>query len=261
MAADWIKMRVDLQTHPKIVRILSATGSDKFRVVGGLHAVWTVFDTHSEDGELRGYTPDLLDHVIGWTGFARAMESVGWLVFDGLETLTLPDFSAHNGQSAKRRAEDQKRKKVCRHSVRPLSADDSDKKRTREEKRREESKDIPASDDAPPSPPKKPKGESCTLTTFLNRCREAGEDAIPAGDPVDAYAERVGLPAEYVTLAWQWFKARYTTGSGKAKRYIDWRATFRNAVREGWPKYWAIDQTGVYYLTTAGKQAQREAQA
>lgn len=40
MAIDWIKMRVDLQTHPKVVRILSATGTDKFRVIGGLHAVW-----------------------------------------------------------------------------------------------------------------------------------------------------------------------------------------------------------------------------
>lgn len=133
MAGDWIKMRTDLQTHPKIVRILSATSTDKFRVIGGLHAVWTVFDTHSTDGVLKGYTPELLDHVIGWQGFSRAMESVGWLLFDGLETLSLPEFEAHNGQSAKRRGEDQKRKKNSRQSVRNLSANDSDKKRTREE--------------------------------------------------------------------------------------------------------------------------------
>ena len=152
MAGDWIKMRVDLQSHPKIVRILSATGTDKFRVIGGLHAVWSVFDTHSVDGNLRGYTPELLDHVIGWPGLSRAMESVGWLGFDGLETLTLPEFDAHNGQSGKRRAEDQKRKKLSRNpspqSVRNLSADEPDKKRTREEKRREEEKQktAPAGD-------------------------------------------------------------------------------------------------------------------
>src|SRR5690606_28011622 len=84
--------------------------------------------------------PELLDHVIGWDGFARAMEAVGWLQFDGLETLTLPEFEAHNGQSAKRRAEDQKRKKSSRQSVRNLSAEDTDKKRTRGEERREEEK-------------------------------------------------------------------------------------------------------------------------
>lgn len=146
MAADWIKMRVDLLTHPKVVRILSATRTDKFRVVGGLHAVWSIFDTHSVDGKLKGYTPELLDHVIGWEGFARAMEAVGWLTFDGLETLALPEFDAHNGQSAKRRAEDQKRKRNGRN--RPQSVHDdcgqnADKKRTREreEKRREEKKE------------------------------------------------------------------------------------------------------------------------
>lgn len=143
MAADWIKMRTDLQSHPKIVRILSATGTDKFRVIGGLHAVWSVFDAHSVDGTLKGYAPDLMDHIIGWPGFSRAMESVGWLAFDGLETLTLPEFDTHNGQSGKRRAEDQKRKKKarnCPESVRNLSAKDEDKNRTRGEERRIEEK-------------------------------------------------------------------------------------------------------------------------
>lgn len=149
MAADWIKMRTDLQTHPKIVRILSATRADKFRVVGGLHAVWAIFDAHSVDGVLKGYTPDLLDHVIGWEGFARAMESVGWLTYDGLETLALPEFEAHNGQSAKRRAEDQKRKRDARKSsdsrpdsVRDGCGQNADGMRTRGEERRVTAKSI-----------------------------------------------------------------------------------------------------------------------
>lgn len=137
-------MRCDLQTHPKIVRILSATKADKFRVIGGLHAVWSVFDTHSVDGMLFGYTPDTLDHVIGWGGFSKAMISVGWLAYDGAETLTLPEFGEHNGKSGKRRAEDQKRKRngrkdeECPQEVRNKSGQDADEKRTREEKRREE---------------------------------------------------------------------------------------------------------------------------
>lgn len=111
MAGDWIKMRCDLQSHPKVVRILSATKADKFRVIGGLHAVWSVFDAHSTDGMLPGYTPDLMDHIIGWAGFSDAMIAVGWLLFDGTETLKMPDFTEHNGKSGKRRAEDQKRKR------------------------------------------------------------------------------------------------------------------------------------------------------
>ena len=141
MAGDWIKMRVDLQSHPKVVRILSATQSDKFRVIGGLHAVWSVFDAHSENGVLKGYTPELMDHIIGWDGFSRALESVGWLSFDGNDSLQIPEFTEHNGQSAKRRAEDQKRKRDDRkrpQNVRNDSGQNSDDVRTREEKRRED---------------------------------------------------------------------------------------------------------------------------
>jgi hypothetical protein len=149
MAGDWIKMRVDLQTHPKVVRILSATGTDKFRVLGGLHAVWSVFDTHSEDGRLKGYTPDTLDHVIGWPGFGAAMMAVGWLAQEDGETLVLPEFSEHNGQSAKRRAEDQKRKRNGRRESEKEQTDcgqDADKKQTREREEKKEQKTAPKVD-------------------------------------------------------------------------------------------------------------------
>lgn len=133
MSADWIKLRVDLQSHPKTVRILSALGTDKFRVVGGLHAVWSIFDKHTVDGILHGYTPDALDHVIGWPGFAQAVMAVDWLIFDGKDQLQMPEFTEHNGQSAKRRAEDQKRKRNDRRdseTVHELSAPVADNLRT-----------------------------------------------------------------------------------------------------------------------------------
>lgn len=156
MAGDWIKMRLSLQTHPKIVRILSATKSDKFRAIGGLHAVWSVFDTHSVDGRLDGYTPETLDHIIGWDGFAQALIGVGWLAQDGPDALVLPDFDEHNGASGKRRAEDQKRKRESRKNPKDVTEDcgqNADKMRTREEKRREEdtsTSDARASDGAGP---------------------------------------------------------------------------------------------------------------
>lgn len=138
MAGDWIKMRSELQTHPKIVRILSATDADKFRVIGGLHAVWSVFDAHSSDGVLIGYTADLMDHIIGWRGFSQAMIDVGWLEQD-TQGLVLPEFDEHNSKSAKRRAEDQKRKK----SVRKMSASCPQSKRTKSGlDKREDSKPL-----------------------------------------------------------------------------------------------------------------------
>lgn len=138
MAGDWIKMRADLHTHPKVVRMASALKADRLRIVGGLHSAWCLFDVHSVDGLLDGYSADTLDDLIGFPGFSRAMMAVGWLEENG-ESLVMPRFEAHNGQSAKRRAQDADRKR----NARKASASEADKKRTREEKRREDIKDKP----------------------------------------------------------------------------------------------------------------------
>ncbi|HFS8111097.1 TPA: DnaT-like ssDNA-binding domain-containing protein [Enterobacter asburiae] len=138
MAGDWIKMRADLHTHPKVVRMASALKADRLRIVGGLHSAWCLFDVHSVDGLLDGYNADTLDDLIGFPGFSRAMMAVGWLEENG-ESLVMPRFEAHNGQSAKRRAQDADRKR----NARKASASEADKKRTREEKRREDIKDKP----------------------------------------------------------------------------------------------------------------------
>ncbi|MCM7837830.1 DnaT-like ssDNA-binding domain-containing protein [Enterobacter asburiae] len=147
MAGDWIKMRADLHTHPKVVRMASALKADRLRIVGGLHSAWCLFDVHSVDGFLDGYSADTLDDLIGFPGFSRAMMAVGWLEENG-ESLVMPRFEAHNGQSAKRRAQDADRKR----SVRKASASEADKKRTREEKRREDIKDKPHIGDEQNSP-------------------------------------------------------------------------------------------------------------
>lgn len=137
MAGDWIKMRADLFTHPKVVRIASALKADKLRTVGGLMSAWCLFDAHSVDGKLEGYTIEALDAHLGWEGFAAQMIAVQWLMADS-QGLELPRFDAHNGQSAKRRAQDADRKQA----VRKVSAPEADKMRTREEKRREEKKEV-----------------------------------------------------------------------------------------------------------------------
>lgn len=142
MAGDWIKMRADLHTHPKVVRIASALKADRLLIVGGLHAVWCLFDMHSEDGMLSGYTTKTVDELIGFDGFADAMCAVKWLASE-VDGLSLPEFDEHNGQSAKRRATETKRKRLEREeeaaeAARIASASNADKKRSREEKRREE---------------------------------------------------------------------------------------------------------------------------
>ena len=113
MAGDWIKMKKSLPRDPRVVRISSALNADRLRTVGGLMSAWCLADEQTEDGMLDGYTPELFDELIGFPGLAKAMQIVGWLeIGDGF--LVIPRFDEHNGQSAKRRAQDATRKQSAR---------------------------------------------------------------------------------------------------------------------------------------------------
>lgn len=157
MSTDWIKMRVDLRTHPKVVRMASALKADKLRIIGGLHAVWSIFDAHAIDGLLEGYDFREIDDQLGWKGFAAAMHRIDWLV-ESDEGLSAPRFDEHNGQSAKRRAMETERKRQEREAEKAaadaakaateaghVSASDADKSVTREEKRRDKDTEAIAS--------------------------------------------------------------------------------------------------------------------
>lgn len=175
--SSWIKMGTGLASHGKVKALRRALKADRLRVIGGLWAVWCVFDEHSAGGFLSGYTLDDMDEEIGWKGFSAAMRDIGWLVEadDGLEA---PDYEEHNGPNAKRRALDASRKGKSRakeeaepdptpppvpQSVRIVSASDADKTRNREEKSREEgekrerhSEPYGSGATAPPEPPADP---------------------------------------------------------------------------------------------------------
>jgi len=140
MADDWIKIRVALTTHPKVVRIMSALKADRFRVLGGLQMMWGIFDTHTEDGELPGYSPETLDEILGWKGFSEAVISVGWLQ-DVQDKLIAPEFETHNGVSAKRRANDAVRKASARKADIPQTKQGPEK-----EKRRVKTPIVPKGD-------------------------------------------------------------------------------------------------------------------
>jgi hypothetical protein len=86
-----------------------------------------------------------------------------------------------------------------------------------------------------------------------------GADAVPAGDPIFGWAEKVGIPADWLALGWWAFESRYLENG---KTYTDWRAVFRKALREDWLKLWRPDaRSGGWVLTPAGEMAMREKSA
>lgn len=224
MSSTWIKVSTGLGTHPKVVRIASALKADRLRVVGGLHAVWCLFDEHSEDGRLDGYTPEIVDELIGWPGFARAMEAVGWAE-ETPQGLVLPDFDRHNGQSAKRRAMDAERKRA----VRKASANDADKTRTREEKRREEKKEHKSLG----APTRSPTGSR------LDENWEPPEEWLAW-----AVKERPELD---VKLEAEKFRDFWHSKPGKDGRKANWKATWRNWIRNARVPFnsrWQVEPSG-----------------
>lgn len=147
MAGDWIKMRVDLATDPAVSRIAAATHSNRFETIGRLHAFWSWVDRHAVDGHVDGATLADVDEVTHKRGFAAALIAVNWLVGSDLSTgLTIPKHSEHNGESAKERANKNKRQAKWRERKRaglvdgeastPVGVYTSTAPSTREEKRR-----------------------------------------------------------------------------------------------------------------------------
>ena len=123
---------------------------------------------------------------------------------------------------------------------------------------------IPGKEKENPQPPEggkkrrkpNPEGSTC-LRTWLEGLKTRQEQPVPPDDPVFAYAQRVGIPREFLALGWRQFRHRYTE-QHPGKRYSDWRRVFRNAVEGNWLKLWWLDPaSGQYALTTVGLQAQR----
>lgn len=145
MAGDWIKFEVATSDKPEVWAIADALLIDPDAVVGKLLRVWAWFDQQTESGNAPSVTKALLDRAVGVTDFCQTVINVGWMVDDG-KSITLPNFDRHNGTSAKKRAETNRRVAKHREVKRDCNAggnancntNDVTKSVTREEKRREE---------------------------------------------------------------------------------------------------------------------------
>lgn len=147
MAGDWIKVQVCTPDKPEVYRIAEDLGIDPDAVTGKLIRIWCWADQQTVDGNAPSVTKALLDRVTGVTGFTDSLVSVGWLVKTDAGYI-FPNFSRHNGCTAKTRALGAKRSENLRESRKSnggsvtKGAPNAHQKRcdsvTREEKKREE---------------------------------------------------------------------------------------------------------------------------
>lgn len=151
MAGDWIKVQKDTPDKPEVLAIASRLNIDPDAVTGKLIRIWSWFDTHTTNGNALSVTFSFLDRLTGVTGFAEQVALVGWLEQNGHE-LTLPNFTFHNGETAKKRAMGKNRTEKSRSNA---ESNASSVTETSPEKRREEKSNSVAKatgDKSPMSP-------------------------------------------------------------------------------------------------------------
>jgi len=213
MAGDWIKMRSNIDTDYRVIELASMLGIEELHVVGCLWKLWSWADQHTLDGNAIRVTSVTLDRFSGVTGFANSLKNVGWL--HGEEgCFSFPNFSEHNGHTAKNRANTSKR--VAKHrnasSVTDVTHAALPEKR-REEKRR--SKDI--------SNETNDTQYSNSFVNFWNAYPANGQKGKLAASKAFAKASKI-TPLENIMLA----VTRYSTSRAVSDGYVKNAATWLN---------------------------------
>lgn len=154
MAGDWIKVEQATVDKPEVLRTADLLGWDRRQALGLFVEFWCWLDKNlSEECPdfVRHMSAKSLDEVLHVPGFAACLVNIGWAKFDDEHgIMTIINADRHNGNTAKSRALDAKRKKEKRReNVREMSGSQTDKNRTREEKRREDKQHIEIPDWVP----------------------------------------------------------------------------------------------------------------
>ena len=221
MAGDWLKFDKATPDKPEVFAIASDLGIDPDAVVGKLMRIWSWFDSHTEDGNARCVTSALLDRIAGVTGFVQSMQKTGWVVVTD-DGVSLPNFGFHCGETAKSRAQNNKRiskYRACNGKSVTSALQNHVPEKRREEKKREEEKQkqkhTPDGD-----APKKPKSRKHPIP-----------DDFALSERVKAWAIEKGYTRIEERLD-------YFIGKAKASgyQYADWDQAFMNSIREDWAK-------------------------
>jgi hypothetical protein len=105
MAGEWIPLDINLGDKPEVQELIDLTGQGVETVVYRLFQLWGWASLNTADGTVRA-TPGRLSRVCGGDEeFWRAVEAVGWIVFDqDAGTAEIPGWGRRFSQAAKARA-------------------------------------------------------------------------------------------------------------------------------------------------------------
>lgn len=111
--SDWLKINHSLLRSPKLKKLALLLGVDDDTALG-CAVRWLMFiDEQTTDGNTE-LEPAIIDSVLGREGAAEALMSIGWAVLNMSHCMCATDYEKHCGATAKRRAEDARRKALSR---------------------------------------------------------------------------------------------------------------------------------------------------
>lgn len=227
MSAAWIKIEVITPDKPEVVAMAAKLRKDQDLVTGKLVRLWCWADLHSVGGEALPITRRWIDQHVRVKGFAGAMESAGWLEGNDGE-LRFPHFERHNGNSAKRRSETQRR--VQKHRKRNADVTPDSLPKALPEREREGDKKGNVSAQAQQVVNAYPRRESVEdALTIVAKHLEAGESFSVMISGTRAIAAVIReLPSGHLN--------RYVPSARKffaGKRWNDDPQTFRRQAEKG----------------------------
>lgn len=114
--ARWLKVAVDTPYKTAIRNAARDCGCSRGDAFLAFFELYSWLDEQTDDGRLAT-DPAELNRWAGIPGFAESLERSGWLTFQGDECI-ITNWGEHNGQCAKRRALDAKRKTEIREEMR-----------------------------------------------------------------------------------------------------------------------------------------------
>jgi hypothetical protein len=125
MASDWIKWVKGLSRRREVIALARKLSMSCREAACACMEVWEWADSETIDGHVRGVCAADIDLMVGIPGFSDALEAaeVGWVKINA-QGITFQKWERHNGESAKRRATESKKKRRQRASnVSPKNRD------------------------------------------------------------------------------------------------------------------------------------------
>lgn len=224
MAGDWIKWSKGLTKKREVVVMAAKLGLSRPETAARLMMLFEWCDDNlsdsdfDADGNASLVIGDkvFIDDEVGVRGFADAMASpeVGWLILADGGRVTFPKFDNHNGNTAKKRLYEQKKKAKQRNLVPVLSPNCPQKTGTKTGTRGEETRGDERREEKNSNRDRTDRGEPVGQSLLEDLDLE-GEEPLPPldlegtdWDHVLRMAEALGrrVPPYTIKDRRQWFK-------------------------------------------------------